>query len=203
MSAGLAGTQQDNIFTGKISAEYDLLRLMCPNHLLLANRLGATIGAWRPGAPLVGIEIGCGTGISTHALLSARTNLTLTAVDSAGEMLDHARENLAEEAKAGRVRFVQADALAALKALPEASVDVVASNYAIHNFPDAHRAATLAEVFRVLKPGGLFANGDRYALDDRAAHLSDTQAMVRSWFKLFRKIDRTRPAGGLDRASFE
>jgi ubiquinone/menaquinone biosynthesis C-methylase UbiE len=180
----------NNLFTGKIGAEYELLRLMCPNHVLLAERLARTVAAFRPGAPLAGVEIGCGTGISTLALLAARDELTLTAIDSAPAMLDQARESLAAYVDAGRVTFQQADALDALAALPSASVDVVASNYAIHNFLDDYRARVLAEIHRVLKPGGLFANGDRYAMDDRAAHLADTQATVRRWFKLFREIDR-------------
>jgi ubiquinone/menaquinone biosynthesis C-methylase UbiE len=191
MSSRQSAHLQDNLFTGRIGAEYDMLRLMCPNHVLLAKRLGETVGAWRREAgALRGFEIGCGTGISTLALLAARDDLTLTSVDSAAKMLDQARANLAEYVSAGRVKFVESDALEALKATPEASVDVVASNYAIHNFQKDYRAQVLAEVHRVLKPGGLFVNGDRYALDDRAAHLADTQEMVRRWFKLFREIDR-------------
>jgi tRNA (cmo5U34)-methyltransferase len=183
-------TLQDNLFTGKIGAEYEFLRLLCPNHVVLAKGVGETIAEWKPGAPLKGFEIGCGTGISTLALLAARDDITLTAIDAAARMLDQARESLADYVAAGRVIFKQADALEALKTLPDASVDFVASNYAIHNFGSGYRAQALAEVHRALKPGGLFVNGDRYAIDDRAAHLVDTQTMVREWFKLFRQIDR-------------
>jgi ubiquinone/menaquinone biosynthesis C-methylase UbiE len=183
-------TLQDNLFTGKIGAEYDLLRLMCPNHVLLARRLGETVAAWKPDVALKGFEIGCGTGVSTLPLIAARGNLTLTAIDAAPAMLDQARESLAQYVSAGRVEFKEADALEALRALPEASVDLVASNYAIHNFLDDYRSRVLEEIHRALKPGGLFINGDRYAIDDRAAHLLDTQETVRRWFKLFRQIDR-------------
>jgi tRNA (cmo5U34)-methyltransferase len=183
-------TLQDNLFTGRIGAEYEFLRLMCPNHALLARRVGETVAEWAPGAALNGFEIGCGTGVGTLPLLAGRDNLTLTAIDAAPAMLDQARENLADYVKAGRVELKQADALEALKALPSDSVDVVASNYAIHNFLDEYRSLALAEIHRALKPGGLFVNGDRYAMDDRAAHLLDTQETVRRWFKLFREIDR-------------
>ncbi len=181
---------QDNLFTGPISAEYDMLRLMCPNHVLLARRLADTVGAWRAGEALNGVEIGCGTGVSTLALLAARDNLHLTAIDSAAKMLDQARENLAGYVADGRVDFIERDALSALRALPDASVDIVASNYAIHNFLGAYRADVLAQAHRVLKPGGLFINGDRYAMDDRAAHLAETQSMVREWFRLFKEMNR-------------
>ncbi|MEK4034955.1 class I SAM-dependent methyltransferase [Methylocystis sp. IM3] len=190
MSARPHVTLQDNLFTGRIGAEYDFLRLMCPNHVLLAKRVGEIVGTFRPGAALEGFEIGCGTGISTLALLAARDDLHLIAIDSAARMLDQARESLSDYVKAGRVDFREADALSALKALSDASVDIVASNYAIHNFSQEYRLQVLAEVYRVLAPGGLFVNGDRYAIDDRAAHLADTQAMVRQWFKLFRELDR-------------
>jgi tRNA (cmo5U34)-methyltransferase len=105
-------------------------------------------------------------------------------------MLDQARVNLAEDIGHGTVTLIANDALTALRAQAGASVDIVASNYAIHNFDAAYRAATLAEIFRVLRPGGLFVNGDRYAMDDRDAHLKDTQNLVRGWFRLFREIDR-------------
>jgi ubiquinone/menaquinone biosynthesis C-methylase UbiE len=180
----------DNLFTGKIGAEYELLGIMCPHHIRLAKMVAETVAGFRPGVALSGFEIGCGTGISTLALLAAREDLTLAAVDSAAKMLDQARASLSDFVAAGRVVFQEADALAALQALPDASVDVVVSNYALHNFLQAYRAQTLAEVHRVLKPGGLFVNGDRYAMDDRAAHLADTQATVRQWFRLFRELDR-------------
>lgn len=182
---------QDNPFTGPIGAEYDVLRLMCPNAALLARMIGERVVDWRRGAgPIEGFEIGCGTGISTLAALSARDDLKLTAVDSAGEMLDQARVNLADYVSAGRVKFIEADALTALRALPDASMDVVISNYAIHNFADDYRKAAISEIFRALKPGGLFVNGDRYAMDDPAAHLADTQAVVRGWFRIFTKMNR-------------
>lgn len=187
MSANLT----ENAFTGPISREYDLLRMMCPNAAGLARRIGDIVASWPPQTKRLNIfEIGCGTGICTRAILAQRAALHITAVDSAPQMLDQARVNLAEDIEKGTVTLIANDALTAMRAQADASIDIVASNYAIHNFDAAYRAAALAEIFRVLRPGGLFVNGDRYAMDDRDAHLEDTQNVVRGWFRLFREIDR-------------
>jgi ubiquinone/menaquinone biosynthesis C-methylase UbiE len=180
----------DNLFTGPIGAEYRMLELICPNAALLARRVAERVAHWREGEALESLEIGCGSGVSTLPLLALRENLRVTAIDSAAKMLDQARAHLSHWVEAGRVRFLEADALDILRSLPDASVDVISSNYAIHNFLDDYRRTALAEVFRVLKPGGLFVNGDRYAMDDRAAHLSATQNEVRAWFQKFEAIGR-------------
>ena len=183
-------SQQANPFTGAIGEEYEMLRLICPPATALAGRLGRRIAAFRPGQSLQGFEIGCGTGISTLSLLNARENLHLLAVDSSPKMLEQARRNLAGDIDAGRVAFELADALAALQAHDDGSFDVIASNYATHNFAQDYRERVFAEVFRVLKPGGLFVNGDRFAIDDAAAHLANTQKELRHWFKTFAKLNR-------------
>ncbi|MBG0810715.1 class I SAM-dependent methyltransferase [Methylosinus sp. H3A] len=180
----------ENLFTGPIGAEYRMLELICPNAALLARRVAERVAHWREGEMLEVLEIGCGTGVSTLPLVAGRDDLHVTAIDSAAKMLDQARSHLSDWVAAGRVDFVEADALGFLRGLPDASLDVVSSNYAVHNFLDDYRRDFLGEIFRVLKPGGLFVNGDRYALDDRAAHLSATQAEVRSWFAKLGAIGR-------------
>ncbi len=186
----MSSRQKENLFTGRIGEEYELLRILCPNAALLAEQLGREVAAWGAGAPLIGLEIGCGTGISTLALLDSYEQLRLVAVDSAATMIGQARENLAAFVTAKRVTFIESDALAFLEARPAASFDVIASNYAIHNFTQAYRRRVLEELFRVLKPGGLFVNGDRYAIDDAAQHLALTQATLRHWFKIFGEMQR-------------
>jgi tRNA (cmo5U34)-methyltransferase len=182
--------RQANPFSGPIGQEYEMLRLICPNAALLATMLGEHVALWRPGQPLEAFEIGCGTGISTLALLSGRPDLRLLAVDSSPKMLEQARANLASYVANGRLRLVEEDALSALERQADGAFDVVASNYATHNFRDDYRRRVFAEVFRVLKPGGLFLNGDRFAIDDRAAHLALTQSEVRRWFKTFSAMQR-------------
>jgi tRNA (cmo5U34)-methyltransferase len=179
-----------NPFTGRIGEEYGFLTIICPNVVTLTKNLGSAVAAWNPGETLQGIEIGCGTGLSTASLLSQREDLHLRAFDAAPAMLKQARENLADFVKAGRVEFIESDALEFLKGQPDASADVVASNYAIHNFLNDYREKVFAQILRVLKPGGLFVNGDRFASDDRNEHLASTQNDVRRWFKVFSEMGR-------------
>ena len=58
------------------------------------------------------------------------------------------------------------------------------------NFNISYRQEALNEILRILKPGGIFINGDRYAFDESQHQLEDTQNLIREWFRLFKKIDR-------------
>jgi ubiquinone/menaquinone biosynthesis C-methylase UbiE len=80
--------------------------------------------------------------------------------------------------------------LTALLSLASDSIDLLASAYTLHNFEAGYRKQVLSEIFRVLKPGGRFINGDRYALDDVSAHTRSTQNEVAGYFKVLTSLDR-------------
>lgn len=90
----------------------------------------------------------------------------------------------------GRIEFIEIEALEGLARLPEGDVDIVASSYAIHNFERGYREQVHAGIYRVLKPGGLFVNADRFAIDDRTAHLAQIQKDARHWFKTLVPLGR-------------
>jgi ubiquinone/menaquinone biosynthesis C-methylase UbiE len=92
------------------------------------------------------LDVGCGTGSLTYALLDAARGLRLTGIDQAPVFLDAARA----KPKAASVRFKQGDATA----LPfeDASFDRALSLLVLHFVPESQRA--LAEMRRVVKPGG-------------------------------------------------
>jgi ubiquinone/menaquinone biosynthesis C-methylase UbiE len=50
------------------------------------------------------------------------------------------------------------------------SFDAVVSAFTIHNLSPEERKKVCAEVFRILKPGGVFVNADKIASDDVTAH---------------------------------
>jgi ubiquinone/menaquinone biosynthesis C-methylase UbiE len=71
------------------------------------------------------------------------------------------------------LELVTSDALSYLNGVPDATFDAVASGWTIHNFEETYREQVLKEIYRVLKPNGVFVNGDKYAQDDKDKHLAD------------------------------
>ena len=95
------------------------------------------------------LDVGCGTGVV--ALTAARSGATVTGADLTPALLEGARTNAALVGLA--IDFQEAD----VEALPfaDASYDVVLSQFG-HMF-GPRPAVAIAEMLRVLKPGGVIA----------------------------------------------
>ncbi len=136
---------------GEVPAEALAASLGCGNPLAVAElRAGETV-----------LDLGSGGGIDV--LLSARrvgpTGFAY-GVDMTDEMLALARTN-AEKAGASNVEFVQGTIEDV--PLPDESVDVVISNCVINLSVD--KPAVIAEMFRLLRPGGRIGISDVVAED--------------------------------------
>ncbi|MEQ1637716.1 MAG: class I SAM-dependent methyltransferase [Methylococcales bacterium] len=184
----------DAVFAGVIGQEYELLKLLSPLAAEMSRLVGATVAslAARAENPLQVVELGGGTGITTLAILSQHENLTVFSIDNEPVMQNQAKQHLHSWFAQQKLSFCGNDALAALRAIPSDSIDVVASAYTLHNFLDDYRHLVVTEILRVLKPGGHFINGDRYALDDISLHTRLTQDEVGGYFKVLiglKKLD--------------
>lgn len=180
-------------FKGAFAEDYAFLQLICPAVTDCAMRSSealAKIPHPIHGTTLKGLEIGCGSGLSTRAFLDARPDLHLEGIDLAPAMLEQARVNLAKDVDDGRLSLHLMDALSFLQKTPTESLDLVISNYAIHNFLDDYRKKVIQEMFRVMKPGAFFINGDRYGMDDPEQHLRAIQDEVRGYFSVFKEMKR-------------
>ena len=158
-------------FQGKISADYELVMRGIPHLSEIDEQIINAIRAYTPAVPaprLNVLEIGCGSGRATTKFLSSRTDIKLIAIDNEPEMLAQAEQSLRDEIKQHKLELVQRDALAYLKSVGDGHFDIVASVMALHNFERSYRSRVLREIHRILKPGGLFVNGDKYPPDDTA-----------------------------------
>jgi arsenite methyltransferase len=102
------------------------------------------------------VDVGCGAGLDS--LIAARMvgpEGAVVGVDMTPEMLARARRS-AEEAGAANVEFRQG--VAEALPVPDGWADVVISNGVLNLFPD--KQAGLAEMARVLAPGGRLQIGD-------------------------------------------
>lgn len=187
-------TRYDALFSGVIGQDYDMLNLICPLATKMSHLVGETLKNYveTKSETLTVVELGGGTGITTFALLNASEKTQILSIDSEPVMQEQAKKHLAKWVESGQLAFSHHDALTALQNLPNASVDVIASAYTFHNFERTYRAEVVHEMFRVLKVGGIFINGDRYALDDISAHTRSTQNEVADYFRILiaeKKLD--------------
>lgn len=103
------------------------------------------------------LDLGCGMGRHSHEAL--RRGATVTAADLDEEALAHvdavatAMLEAGEVTPGGSLEITTADALALR--FPEASFDVVIVSEVFEHIPEDQ--AAMAEVFRVVRPGGLVA----------------------------------------------
>lgn len=109
-------------------------------------RLAALSGT-RPGDHV--LDVGCGTGVLTRAVARcAAPGGSVIGVDPSEEALARARRTT----RLDNCTF-QAGSAEALD-LPDTDYDIVVSSLMIHHLPDQDRARALAEMSRVLRPGG-------------------------------------------------
>ncbi|TRW89932.1 class I SAM-dependent methyltransferase [Candidatus Methylobacter oryzae] len=185
-------TQYDAMFSGVIGQDYELLNLICP----LATQMSRLVGEAAAGysvkttGNLNVVELGGGTGITSLSLLTASDKFNILSIDNEPVMQEQAKKHLHKWVVEGNLAFCGDDALTALKNIATDSVDIVASAYTLHNFLDTYREQVIQEIFRVLKPGGQFINGDRYGLDDISKHTRIIQQEVAGYFKVLTRINK-------------
>ncbi|MEU1958566.1 class I SAM-dependent methyltransferase [Nocardia sp. NPDC019304] len=121
-----------------------------------ANRLNARLARLArpaPGADIV--DVGCGPG--DFARLLAHGAGRVVGIDPARQMVDYATAR-ARDLPNCRFEVGAAQSLP----LPDASADLVVSTFAMHHIDAAQRPAALAQMFRILRPGGRLLLADAH-----------------------------------------
>jgi demethylmenaquinone methyltransferase/2-methoxy-6-polyprenyl-1,4-benzoquinol methylase len=113
------------------------------------------VGHIAPTKPVTVLDVATGTG-GVAIALAAETEARITGVDISDSMLERGRERVIKAELAGRITLTPARA----EALPFASesFDAVSFTYLLRYVDDP--AATVAELARVIRPGGHLASLD-------------------------------------------
>lgn len=125
------------------------------------------------------LELGAGTGALTAKLLTRFPESSVLAADHSEQMLVEAERKL--ETFGDRVELRQG-------AFPEDypsetdEFDLVVSSLAVHHLDEAEKKDLFDAIFKALKPGGWFINGDVVQFD--APHLEKLSGdMIENWVR--------------------
>ena len=152
---------------------YDALVRWTTREAVFKEALLAQLGR-APGERL--LDVGCGTATLSIALARRFPEARVVGLDADGAALGIARAKAAD----ARVRLEFEQAFADRMPFPSGSFDTAVSSLFFHHLTRDVKAAALAEIFRVLRPGG-------------ALHVADwgrpTNLALRAGFLLVQALD--------------
>ncbi len=142
----------------KVARRYDLATAFSQGYQDDLNRSGELLQL--KGDELV-IDLCCGTGKSTLAILPKITTGKIICIDNSEGMLSVAEKKFSEEIAKGKIEISLQDAMHLN--FEANSVDAIFMAYGLRNMPDYELC--ISNLFRILKPGGQLVIHD-YSLSD-------------------------------------
>jgi SAM-dependent methyltransferase len=118
--------------------------LFGPSHRAIIDRIRVRCGD----RPLAILDVGCGTGVFAARIRAASPQSTVWGVDLVAAMLAQGRTRWRSDR--GHIAAIQGDS--ERLPFPAGAFDVVTCANSFHHYPNQGRA--VAEMYRVLKPGG-------------------------------------------------
>lgn len=146
----------------RVAARYDLLTGMNPGYHRHLARSAERMGV-RGDAAL--LDLCCGTGLSTLALVRAYPRATITGLDASAGMLELARR----KRELAGVRLLHGDAMDPAGHGAAGPYDGILMAYGIRNMPDPDLC--LQRLLQLLRPGGVICFHEYSVRDSLRAHL--------------------------------
>lgn len=146
----------------RVAARYDLLTGMNPGY---HRHLRLSAERMRLPPEAVVLDLCCGTGLSTDAIVRTYPRAKITGLDASEGMLEIARN----KRELAGVRFVHGDAMDPAAAGATGPYDGILMAYGIRNMPDPDLC--LRRLLPLLRPGGVICFHEYSVRDSLRAHL--------------------------------
>ncbi len=120
----------------------------------------------RTTAPIQILDLGCGTGLEIPAILEAAPHARLTCMDLSSEMLHQLEEKFGSHTPLELISgsYLESD-------LGVERYDVVLSSMTLHHLLPQQKNMLYRKIYRALKPGGLYVEGDYMVAPEKMAQL--------------------------------
>lgn len=172
-----------------LGENYKIFKRAVPHHDRLQNTIAREVSI--SGGKIM-IDLGCGLGYTTEAILKVFSPRQLYLVDYDKRMIEIVSQNKKIKKKNINILISNKDAVSFLKTVKSNSIDCVYSCWMIHNLNKPERSKILKEVYRVLKKGGVFVNGDKYAEDNLKSHRMSFNWQEMEYKKAIRKYPKDK-----------
>lgn len=150
-SAELYDTQVEALFSGTANAMRRAALAAIARELKGRDQRGLRL-----------LDVACGNGLFLETILNTWPKLRADGLDLSPSYTEAARTRLAPWKQAEII-----EDMAEAMPIADNAYDIAVSIYLFHELPPRIRPKVLAEVFRVLKPGGLFILADSLQFGDR------------------------------------
>jgi ubiquinone/menaquinone biosynthesis C-methylase UbiE len=159
-----------NDFDYILGKEYELSKCVIPHYDEFNLIFSKKLDNFYKDSNVKILEIGTGYGDTSKIILDSIPNSTLITVDNSPQMIFNAKKKLSSYIHSNRVEIIECDALIFLKNEDSSTFDGLVSQWTLHNFNSTYRLDVLKNIRRVLLPGALFLNGDKYAQENSHNH---------------------------------
>jgi len=141
------------------------------------------------------LDLGCGDGILGQVVLDEFPEAYSTFADFSEPMLDAAERRLVDyEDRATIVQLDYGDSDWRLE-FDEEQFDVIVSGYSIHHQPDERKKELYAELFELLKPGGIFINIEHVASRSKWGEMLFEEAFIDALVAYHKQIGSSQSRG--------
>jgi tRNA (cmo5U34)-methyltransferase len=117
------------------------------------------IALFSPGRAVI-LDLGCGYGGVTEVVLQKVPDASAVLIDFSDEMIRLSEERFRDNPE---IKIIKHDLNRGIPdSLETSSFDAVVSCFVLHHIDIEKRFPLYTEILKVLKPGGVFVNGDRF-----------------------------------------